>query len=67
MLVTIYSEAVQNALNEHSDGVDRWIGLKKNELEDGKIFVKSISILEQSNFVKKALYLYDVLNVKLKF
>ena len=52
-LVTIYSDAVQNALNEHSDGVDRWIGLKKNELEDGKIYVKPISILEQSNFLDR--------------
>ena len=35
-LVTIYTNEVMQAIIEHSGGSDRWIGLKKNELEDGK-------------------------------
>ena len=37
-LVTIYTNEVMQAIIEHSGGSDRWIGLKKNELEDGKYY-----------------------------
>ena len=36
-LVTIYSDSVMQAIIEHSGGENRWIGLKKDELEDGKL------------------------------
>lgn len=35
-LVTIYSDAVMQAIIEHAGGNNCWIGLKKDELEDGK-------------------------------
>ena len=36
--MTIYTNEVMQAIIEHSGGSDRWIGLKKNELEDGKSY-----------------------------
>ena len=50
-LVTIYTNEVMQAIIEHSGGSDRWIGLKKNELEDGKYHLCCLSL-----YIKFKLY-----------
>ena len=55
--MTIYTNEVMQAIIEHSGESDRWIGLKKNELEDGKYHLCCLS-----QYIKLKAKLYKVMS-----